>query len=136
MRTIAIGDIHGCLTAFDALLAAAAVQRDDHLILLGDMVDRGPDSKGVLDRVIGLHHAMPNIAVLRGNHEELMLAARDTTVMYQGWLRVGGGETLESYGWNPYDQPVDGGGGEWVACVPAWHWEFLQNGLLDLAQSA
>jgi serine/threonine protein phosphatase 1 len=78
MRTLAIGDIHGCLAALDDLLAAVAPQPDDLLVFLGDYVDRGPDSRGVLDRLIELcrtHRVVP----LRGNHEMMMRYARRTT---------------------------------------------------------
>ncbi len=51
MKIIAIGDIHGCSRAFDALLEAIELQGEDRLITLGDYVDRGADSKGVLDRL-------------------------------------------------------------------------------------
>ena len=54
MRTLAIGDIHGCLTQLDALLDAIAPTPDDHLIFLGDYIDRGPDSAGVIRRVLNL----------------------------------------------------------------------------------
>jgi len=50
-RTLIIGDIHGCLRQLDALLEAISLSTDDHLILLGDLIDRGPNSAGVLKRV-------------------------------------------------------------------------------------
>ena len=53
-RTIAIGDIHGCSTALSALLEAIGPTKDDTLVMLGDYVDRGPDSRGVLDQLIEL----------------------------------------------------------------------------------
>ena len=74
MRTLAIGDIHGCLAAFDLLMARVEVRPDDRLIALGDYVDRGPDSRGVLDRVIKLYEAGQLIA-LRGNHDAMMVDA-------------------------------------------------------------
>jgi serine/threonine protein phosphatase 1 len=54
MRLLAIGDIHGCLTALDALLAAVRPRDDDLLVVLGDYVDRGPESRGVLERLLEL----------------------------------------------------------------------------------
>ena len=54
MRTLAVGDVHGCSTALDALLAAVNPTPDDLLVFLGDYVDRGPDSRGVIDRVLAL----------------------------------------------------------------------------------
>ena len=72
MRTLAIGDIHGCLTALKALLDFVAPAPDDRLITLGDYVDRGPDSHGVLDLMIDLH-TQGRVIALRGNHEEMMI---------------------------------------------------------------
>src|SRR5215472_203348 len=94
MRLLAIGDIHGCLHALTALLDLVAPQADDLLIALGDYVDRGPDSRGVLDHLIALHDAGRLIA-LRGNHDVMMLQARDGHDL--GWLEVGGETTLRSY---------------------------------------
>ena len=72
-RTIAIGDIHGCLAALNTLIDAIQPQHDDTLVTVGDYVDRGPDSKGVLDRMLELEK-MCNLVPLLGNHEEMMLA--------------------------------------------------------------
>ena len=75
-RTIAIGDIHGCLPALETLLAAIRPQPADTLVLLGDYVDRGPNSRGVIQRLLGLQpqcHLVP----LLGNHDEMMLAVYD-----------------------------------------------------------
>ena len=58
-RTIAIGDIHGCLAALETLLAAIRPQPDDTIVLLGDYVDRGPNSRGVIERLLRLAAAMP-----------------------------------------------------------------------------
>ena len=53
-RTIAIGDIHGCLDALNALLDAIGPDREDTIVTLGDYIDRGPDGRLVLDRLIAL----------------------------------------------------------------------------------
>ena len=58
-RIITIGDIHGCLTALDTLLDTIAPAEDDLLIPLGDYVDRGPNSKGVIDRMLELETVCP-----------------------------------------------------------------------------
>src|SRR5689334_4749079 len=74
-RILAIGDIHGCARALDVLLAAVAPTPADLIITLGDYVDGGLDSAGVIDRLIKLpvtHRLVP----LRGNHEEMMTDAR------------------------------------------------------------
>jgi serine/threonine protein phosphatase 1 len=95
-RLIAIGDIHGCAAALDTLLAAIDPQADDTIVALGDYVDRGPDSKGVIDRLIVLGTRCELIA-LHGNHEEMMLdVVRDGQPPFR-WLQYGGVETLDSY---------------------------------------
>ncbi|MCA9134470.1 MAG: serine/threonine protein phosphatase [Planctomycetales bacterium] len=95
-RLIAIGDIHGCCAALEAILAAIAPTAEDTLVTLGDYVDRGPDSKGVIDRLIALGEQC-NLIALQGNHEEMMLdVVRDSQPPYR-WLQYGGVETLDSY---------------------------------------
>src|SRR5690349_19279287 len=121
MRTLAIGDIHGCLLALEALLGLVAPTPEDLLITLGDYVDRGPDSRGVLDRLVALFE-QGRLIPLRGNHDEMMIDA------HQGgdcrlWLVVGGAETLASYDHSSRDWPFDN--------VPARHWQFLQNDCRD-----
>ena len=76
MRTLAIGDIHGCLAPFEALLDWVKPTAGDTVVLLGDYVDRGPDTKGVLDRLIELRKSGLKLVCLCGNHEILMLEAR------------------------------------------------------------
>src|ERR1043166_493704 len=97
MRTLAIGDIHGCLRALDLLLETVQPQPDDVIVTLGDYVDRGPDSKTVLDRLIDLPNRCKHIA-LKGNHDLMMLKARDDWEEFKHWLNYGGRETLQSYG--------------------------------------
>jgi len=118
-RTLAIGDIHGCSRALDALLAAVAPTANDVIITLGDYVDRGLDSAGVIDRLIRLASTHQLVA-LRGNHEEMMLDARRGDAEMMMWCACGGGEVaLMSY--DPsLDSPT-------LACVPAAHWDFLDR---------
>jgi serine/threonine protein phosphatase 1 len=100
MRTIAIGDIHGCRDALTALIDAVEPRPDDTLVALGDYIDRGADSRGVLDQLIVLAGRCRLVPLL-GNHEELLLdALRDITTLRR-WLTLGGGDTLRSYGWRP-----------------------------------
>src|SRR5262249_47793301 len=73
-RTIAIGDIHGCPDALAALLDAVAPGREDTVVTLGDYIDRGPDSRRVLDRLIALAGRCRLVPLL-GNHEEALLSA-------------------------------------------------------------
>lgn len=96
-RTIAIGDIHGCSKALRALLESVRPERDDTLVLLGDYVDRGPDSRGVLEELMQVRQSCHMIA-LRGNHELMMLGARILPLPPDPWLSCGGHATLQSYG--------------------------------------
>ena len=73
-RTIAIGDIHGCSAALRALIAAIEPTADDTLVPLGDYVDRGPDSRGVIDAVLELEKRC-RVVPLLGNHELMLLDA-------------------------------------------------------------
>ena len=98
MFTYAIGDIHGCNRTFQALLDQLPLQPGDALILLGDLIDRGPDSKGVIDRVWQLQAAGHSVTCLRGNHEQLLLNARLDDEKLELWLFNGGRQTLESFG--------------------------------------
>src|SRR4029453_4765190 len=71
-RTIAIGDIHGCAAALGALVAAIEPTADDTLVALGDYVDRGPNSRGVLDELLALAKRCRLVPLL-GNHEIMLL---------------------------------------------------------------
>jgi len=114
-RTIAIGDIHGCSTALAALLEAIDPQPDDAIVTLGDYVDRGLDSKGVLDQLIALADRC-NLVPLLGNHDEMMLHARDGASDLQFWLNCGGDAALDSYGSTGK-----------LNLVPAAHFQFLER---------
>ncbi|HWW65274.1 MAG TPA: metallophosphoesterase [Sphingomonadaceae bacterium] len=103
LRVYAIGDVHGRLDLLDALLArivaddAARGAAATQIIFLGDLVDRGPDSAGVIDRARAL--AASGARFLMGNHEELFLRSLDGDVQaLRTMLRVGGRETILSYG--------------------------------------
>ncbi|MEN9610521.1 MAG: hypothetical protein RLZZ628_1335 [Bacteroidota bacterium] len=73
MRQLAIGDIHGCLKLFEGLLEQMQFSKNDELFLLGDYVDRGMNSKGVIDKIIELRHNGFKVNCLMGNHEQLLL---------------------------------------------------------------
>jgi serine/threonine protein phosphatase 1 len=116
MRTLVIGDIHGCHIALDTLLQRVQPQPDDLLITLGDYVDRGPGSRQVIDRLIALQQSLSLIA-LRGNHDEVMRQVRQNRQEREFWLLIGGIQTLASYGHLPEDEVYDR--------IPATHWAFL-----------
>lgn len=95
-RTIAIGDIHGCSTALIGLLAAIDPEPDDTIVTLGDYIDRGIDSRGVLDRLLELSRRSRLVSLL-GNHEEMLLDALQEQAGYDFWINCGGIATLDSY---------------------------------------
>lgn len=95
MGLIAIGDIHGCARTLDALLGRLDLQQDDHLVFVGDYIDRGPDSKGVIDRLLDLR-TRHRCTFLRGNHEALFLNYLDEGE-FDIWSYNGGTSTLDSY---------------------------------------
>lgn len=115
-RVLAIGDVHGCLTALKTLVYQVGFGPDDQIIFLGDLVDRGPDSSGVIDFVIELEK-VGNVRHLVGNHEIMMSAAREDQDNHDFWTSVGGKETLASYP----DQSIEK--------VPKAHWDFIEAGL-------
>jgi len=121
-RLYAIGDVHGRLDLLDALLdqirqdaQAPATPKRRVLVLVGDLIDRGPDSKGVLERAAQLtqnpgvlrrllnRSALPSfeIHILKGNHEESMLRFLAGETDGQQWRANGGNEAIKSYGVNP-----------------------------------
>ncbi len=103
-RIYAIGDVHGCLDQLSRLLDAidADLRKSDgkgHLIFLGDLVDRGPDSAGVVERLMKGGLPGDRADFLMGNHEEVMVECFDGNLQQCGyWLQYGGLQTLESYG--------------------------------------
>ncbi|MAT73173.1 MAG: serine/threonine protein phosphatase [Planctomycetaceae bacterium] len=115
-RTIAIGDIHGCSQALAALLDAIDPQPDDHLITLGDVVDRGPGSRQAVDLLLDVQTRCRLTPIL-GNHEEMMLDVVAHGRSPEFWLRFGGADTLDSYG---FAGRLD--------VIPAEHIEFLASG--------
>jgi serine/threonine protein phosphatase 1 len=120
MRLIAIGDIHGHRNKLDDLLEQIQPCDEDQFVFLGDYIDRGPDSKGVIEDLIDFQLFFPNTVFLRGNHEQLMIdtlidcGVTGGTPLYKvspAWAREtryssdamlfyinGGDETLKNYG--------------------------------------
>ncbi len=121
-RVIAIGDIHGCSVALKSLVEQIAPQPNDTIVTLGDYVDRGQDSRGVIDFLIDLKDRCRLIAIY-GNHEEMMHEVVVEEKPPYDWLRHGGVDTLDSYGFV----------GD-LKVIPASHREFLSN-LLDCFQT-
>jgi serine/threonine protein phosphatase 1 len=123
MRTLAIGDIHGCARSLDALLAAVGPGREDRIVTLGDYVDRGPDSRGVVDRLVSLN-STGRLVPLRGNHDLMMMHARQWEEAGPVWLCCGGQSTLASYGASSL-RPAD------LRRIPPSHWEFLEKACVN-----
>ena len=103
MRYYAIGDIHGRLDLYEALIDAIEADdagrapADTQMVLLGDLVDRGPDSAGVVARTRAWQ-AQRSVQVLAGNHEEMFLGAFEKPEILRHFLKHGGRETILSYG--------------------------------------
>lgn len=104
-RVYAIGDIHGRLDLLDDLLIRIGADNAGRppaattLLFLGDLIDRGPDSAGVVERVRKLAASKINVRVLMGNHEEVFLAAAGQDLAALRFCcRIGGRETIISYG--------------------------------------
>jgi serine/threonine protein phosphatase 1 len=129
-RVYAIGDIHGCdaqLAALHAIIAEDVARRPvatPLLLHIGDYVDRGPDTAGVIARLLrGTPVAGVPMVNLLGNHEHTMLEALSgERAAATDWLFTGGRAALESYGVDP-DSPREG----WAAAVPAAHLGFLRG---------
>ncbi|MGK7886820.1 MAG: metallophosphoesterase family protein [Crocosphaera sp.] len=122
MRTLAVGDIHGCTTAFDKLLEAVELRPEDKLITLGDYVDKGPDSKGVLERLVYLHKNY-QLVPIKGNHELMMLDTFHGRDNNNFWVNVAGKTTLFSYNNNNNQDSLSN--------IPAQHLTFVQHHCLD-----
>ncbi|MCJ2187941.1 metallophosphoesterase [Novosphingobium beihaiensis] len=105
-RVYAIGDIHGRIDLFENLIRM--IEQDDMargtarttVVLLGDLVDRGPDSAAVVARARDWGRTRA-IEYIQGNHEEMLLASRTKVDALRGFLRFGGRETIQSYGVGP-----------------------------------
>lgn len=95
-KYVAIGDIHGCLKSLKALLQKLEDYSERSFIFLGDYIDRGPDSKGVVDFLLD-YRKQQDCIFLRGNHEQMLLDAHHNNDL-DLWLMNGGRSTLESYG--------------------------------------
>ncbi len=99
MRKIALTDIHGCRQSLEALLDQLALTTADELYFLGDYIDRGPDSKGVIDTIFFLKEKGHTVRCLMGNHEDaLLIASKDRSFFYDWYDGWGGRQALESFG--------------------------------------
>jgi len=111
-RTYALSDIHGCLSKLEGLTAQCRADGGDtaKFIFLGDYIDRGPDSRGVLEFVMEMQrHAPDRVICLAGNHEDMALSAIADPGEADHWIaRNGGDKMLHSYGvTEPSELPGD-----------------------------
>ncbi|MFN0086681.1 MAG: metallophosphoesterase family protein [Blastocatellia bacterium] len=124
-RRLVVGDIHGKLNLFNRLLEEMAYRPgEDRLILIGDLVDRGENSRGVVDRALELKNESPNnVVVIRGNHEAMMLAAlaRPESEHAELWYYNGGIETLQSYADEEGNLDVPEEHWDFIASLPTWY---------------
>ena len=118
MRALAIGDIHGCHVALTTLLKQVELRADDQIVFLGDYIDRGPGSREVVETLLGVSSKCAP-TFLRGNHEAMILDAREDALKANVWQSYGGFEALISYG-AEYNQ-------NWATVVPDSHWEFFER---------
>jgi len=121
-RLFAVGDIHGCLAELETLLQGLALADGDTVVFVGDYMDRGPESRGVVDACIGLAGRTDIATVfLKGNHEDMCLAYLGREGRWgEAWLGNGGAATLRSYGVDPRASAVAA-----LAAMPDAHLGFL-----------
>ena len=137
VRVYAIGDIHGradLLVRQHSLIEAdfaASPAPIVHLIYLGDYVDRGPNSRAVLETLAQGASDFVNVTMLRGNHEEMLLRFLDDDLVGPTWCQLGGLETLQSYGIDVGKVHTEGGYAGLSACfretLPAHHLRLLTH---------
>lgn len=123
-RRFVIGDIHGCVKTLRELVTnKIKLQKNDLLFLLGDYIDRGPDSKGVLDFLMELKGEGYNVHPLLGNHEYMMLLSAEDVEEFIYWKKNGSLQTLMSFG-------IDEKSANEFACmkqVPQKYFDFLKG---------
>lgn len=125
MRTFVIGDVHGWAGPLERLLAALRPRaaEGDPLVLLGDYVDRGPETRGVVDLVLAEREQWPGpVVTLKGNHEAMLLEALASGRLadFHNWYQNARGDTtMASYGARTL--------GEFDAALPPAHREFFES---------
>jgi serine/threonine protein phosphatase 1 len=105
-RIVAIGDIHGCATALRTLVTVIDPRPEDTVVVLGDVIDWGPDSRDCVQQLIDLSNRC-RFVLIRGNHEEMLFSALESESELRSWLDLGGEETLKSYPYGGGDDFID-----------------------------
>ena len=136
-RAYVIGDVHGRLDLLDRLLAAIEAEIDAHpvdrvlLVSLGDLIDRGPSSAGVVERLRTYRHPNVQPVYVLGNHEEVLLRILGgESGLIQKWLWFGGAQCIQSYGveLEALKRMTAEEGLERIrAAIPAEHVQFLRG---------
>lgn len=136
-RCYAIGDVHGCADELEHLLGlikddlSTRAPKPGALVMLGDLIDRGPDSRRVVELLMAFDHPDMRLHVIAGNHEEmLVIGLREDPSVLPNWLRHGGYAYCESYGVSP--EEIMGVDDDTIrrrilAAVPDDHLAFLEN---------
>lgn len=125
MKSFVIGDIHGCLEELTSLIEHLPIEKRDCLVFLGDYIDRGPDSNGVISYLVQLQRKWDNKFVfLKGNHEDMFLSYLGLPGAHGDmFLYNGGRATLISYGLSAQIRPPD----EILSRIPPSHLQFLKQ---------
>jgi len=126
MKSYVIGDIHGCADELRYLIDGLSLARGDRLVFLGDYIDRGPDSRGVVSFLLDLKKKLSAIefVFLKGNHEDMFLSYLGIGGAHGDMFLINGGKaTLASYGLNPNCPSVS----EAHTVIPPDHLEFYRH---------
>jgi serine/threonine protein phosphatase 1 len=124
MATYVIPDVHGCLKTLRFLLEEKIkLSLSDRVFMLGDYIDRGPESAGLIEYIIGLIETGYNINCIKGNHEQLLLDSVGSAMYYNLWMLNSGEDTLISYSLM-YKLPYEEGK---LTCIPERHMDFYRS---------
>ena len=120
-KLFAIGDIHGCVDKMDAMMSRININPErDTLVLIGDYIDRGPDSRKVVDSIISIRKKIKHVVCLLGNHEQMLLDYHLHRKNEEMFLMNGGNVTAFSYGLTRTDAGV-------IMDIPQTHIDFFSS---------
>ena len=117
MAIYAIGDIHGCYKALKTLIKNIPNNTNDTFVFLGDYVDKGPNTNKAISLLIDFSKTHNSIFI-RGNHEIIMMNAKNSKEEFKKWYNSGGDFTLESYKANKHN---------WIKKIGLEHWDFYNS---------
>ena len=126
MARYVIGDMHGCVAELSRLIESLPLAKGDRVIFLGDYIDRGPDSRGVVAYLLGLRQSCSSVEFLflKGNHEDMLLSFLGHSGQHgEMFLANGGKSTLASYGMNPDGATAENA----LAAIPSEHLDFFKT---------